>query len=73
MKNIYDEEEIFKKNNFINDEPYIYKDNMNENIKNYTKKNKNNYKISYDRNLNVIGVEKRNKKKNHGNSRYPEY
>ena len=73
MKNIYDEEEIFKKNNFINDEPYIYKDNMNENIKNYTKKNKSNYKISYDRNLNVIGVEKNNKKKNHGNSRYPEY
>jgi hypothetical protein len=78
MKNIYDEEEIFKKNNFINDEPYIYNDNMKENMKNYnknyyTKKNKTNYKISYDRNLNVIGVEKNNKKTNYGNSRYPEY
>ena len=78
MKNIYDEEEIFKKNHFINDEPYIYNDNMKENMKNYnknyyTKKNKTNYKISYDRNLNVIGVEKNDKKKNYGNSRYPEY
>lgn len=73
MKNIYDEEEIFKKNNFINDEPYIRNDYMKENIKNLAKKNKTNYKISYDRNLNVIGVEKSNKKKNHGNSRYPEY
>ena len=78
LKNIYDEEEIFKKNYFINDEPYIYNDNMKENMKNYsknynTRKNKTNYKISYDRNLNVIGVEKNNKKKNHGNPRYLEY
>jgi len=73
MKNIYDEEKIFKRNNNINEESYIYNNKMKENMKNYNKKNKANYKISYDRNLNVIGVEKNNKKKNNGNSRYPEY
>lgn len=71
LKNIYDEEKIFKKNNYINDNMIENMGNYNKNY--FAKKNKNNYKISFDRNLKVIGVERRNKKKNHGNARYQEY
>ena len=57
----YDEAKIFKKSNY-NNEINMYNDDINDNIKyndpNYFyKTNQSNYKISYDKNLNVIGIE----------------
>ena len=53
----FDEDKIFKKDNYNNDININY---YNINDKDYFKKtNKSNYKISYDRNLNIIYIKKR--------------
>ena len=49
----YDEAKIFKRNNYDNE----IKMNNNFNKNDFVRANKNNYKISFDKNLNVIGVE----------------
>ena len=56
FRNTFDESKIFQRNNNINDINMNYY-NINDNDS-FKKTNRNSYKISYDRNLNVIGVEK---------------
>ena len=55
-KDIFDESKIFKKSNNNNDINVNYYNINDKN--NFKKVIRNNYKISYDRNLNMIGVEK---------------
>lgn len=57
-----DEEKIFKRNSYNNDNIYNNENQKVYDNKNIKKVNRNNYKISYDRNLNIIGVEQSSNK-----------